>query len=109
MSHAVPIACSLPAAERPDRGALMADLGARSLTGVRSQQLEATLRFANDEETRASVRSFVDAESECCPFFEFELRADDGAHTLDVRAPEGGEWAIRGLVAGFVAGWEPLA
>ena len=109
MSEAVPIACNLPAGERPDRSALMADLGARSLTGVRSQQLEATLRFANDEETLASVTSFVDAESECCPFFKFELRADDDAHILDVRAPEGGEWAIRGLVAGFVAGWPSLA
>jgi hypothetical protein len=105
MSQAVPIACSLPAAERPDRSGLMADLGATRLTGVRTEALEATLRFANDEETRAGLRSFVDAESQCCPFFEFELRYQDGAEVLDVRAPQGGEWAIRALVAGFVVGW----
>ena len=106
MPTTIPIACSLDQAALPERGAQMARLG-RALTAVRAEGLRARLRFPLDR--RAEVEAFVAAESDCCPFFAFEQAPRDGEIELTVSAPEGGEWAVRGLVAGFVAGWEALA
>jgi hypothetical protein len=48
----------------------------------------------------------VRAESECCAFFEFATTRRDEETELEIRAPEGGEQLLRGLVAAIVAGWE---
>ena len=101
MPQTTSIACSLDQAELPDRASLMEDLG-RGLVAVEADGLRASLRFESD---RARIEEFVRAESACCPFFEFGVGKDGGATTLRVGAPEGGEWAVRGLVAGFVTGW----
>ncbi len=107
-SESVPIACRLSAAERPRRAALMARLGSESLLEVQTRGLRAVLRF-RDDGALPGLREFVSAESDCCPFFAFSIDRAAGRPTLDVSAPEGGEWAIRGLVAGFVRGWDGLA
>lgn len=102
MPQTVPVACSLTAHERPDRQRLMSALG-EGLIAVDAEGREASLSFAKDQ--GQAIDRFVESESECCPFFGFEI--NDGAEStvLSVTAPEGGEWAVRGLVAGFVAGW----
>jgi hypothetical protein len=100
----IPIACSLDRSELSDRARLMKDLG-RNLVAVEADGLSASLRFDAD---RARVEEFIRAESRCCPFFDLELRSEAGVSTLHVGAPEGGEWAVRGLVAGFVDGWSGL-
>ena len=99
-----PIACSLGPAELSDRAQLVGELG-RSLLAVDAGGTRAILRFAGNG---LRLEEFVRAESECCPFFDFELSGDDGATTLAVAAPQGGDWAVRALVAGFVAGWDGL-
>ncbi len=106
MPTTIPIACSLDQAELPERGAQMAQLG-QTLTAVHAEGLAARLSFPLDQ--RAEVEAFVAAESRCCPFFEFEQAHRDGELELAVSAPEDGEWAVRGLVAGFVAGRGGLA
>lgn len=62
------------------------------------------LRF-RDDQTLLALKEFVAVESECCPFFKFSIGSAGAGPTLDVSAPEGGEEAIRPLVAGFVSGW----
>jgi hypothetical protein len=104
MPETIPIACSFEQSELPDRAALMAELGA-GLVAVEADGLHASLCF---EECRAGLEDFVRAESDCCPFFDFQLSEERGQTLLRVGAPEGGEWAVRGLVAGFVAGWGGL-
>jgi hypothetical protein len=105
MPTPIPIACSLDRTELPERGAQMAQLG-QSLTAVHAEGRRARLRFPL--ERRAEVDAFVAAESSCCPFFTFERTQLDGELELGVCAPEDGEWAVRGLVAGFVAAWGGL-
>jgi hypothetical protein len=102
MAEPVPIACSLDGAQLSDRAALVAELG-RSLSALEANDRQARLRFTS--RSRGEVAAFVRAESACCPFFEFGLVDEAGGVTLEVAAPEGGEWAVRGLVVGFIAGW----
>ena len=104
MPQTIPIACSLDQAELPGRAKLMQELGG-TLTAVEANGLRASLTFRCD---RSRVEDFVAAESGCCPFFEFEVAEAGETTSLSVGAPEGGEWAVRGLVAGFVAGWGEL-
>jgi hypothetical protein len=101
----IPIACSLEAAERPQREASLKGLG-RTLAAVEAEGLEARLAFPSIR--RADLEAFVEAESGCCPFFDFAITDEDERVHLEVRAPEGGEWAVRGLVAGFISGWGEL-
>ena len=105
MPETMPIACSLDAAELPDRVTRMAELG-RSLVAVHAEGPGARLRFP--VERRTEIDAFIAAESNCCPFFAFDTALIDGEVELSVTAPEDAEWAVRGLVAGFVAGWGSL-
>ncbi len=105
MTTPIPIACTLDEADLPERGAEMARLG-ESLIAVQADSGRALLRFPL--EMRAEVETFVAAESTCCPFFAFEQSERNGDVELRVSAPEDGKWAVRGLVAGFVAGWGGL-
>jgi len=100
------IACSLTADELPARLADASELGRRGLLDVRTDGSRAQLRFKDDPEVRAGVHHLVAAESKCCPFFEFEVREDGDATVLAIEAPGDGAWALRGLVAGVVTGWE---
>ena len=104
MPQTIPIACSLDQAELSDRAGLMQELGG-DLTALEAGGRRAALTF---EGNRPRIDEFVAAESGCCPFLEFSVTEEPNATTLTVGAPEGGEWAVRGLVAGFVAGWGDL-
>lgn len=105
MPETIPIACSLDQAELPERGAQMSALG-QALVAVHAEGAEARLRFPADQAD--AIDAFVAAESSCCPFFSFEQRPNGEEIELVVCAPSDGEWAVRGLVAGFVAGWDGL-
>jgi len=105
MPTTIPIACSLEHADLAERGRQMAQLG-QTLTSVQAWGLSARLRFPHEQ--RAEVEAFVAAESSCCPFFAFDQSERGDEIELAVSAPRDGEWAVRGLVAGFVAGWERL-
>jgi hypothetical protein len=105
MPETIPIACTLDEAEVPERGAQMAELG-QNLVAVHAEDRGARLRFPADRS--GDVDAFIAAESSCCPFFTFEKTITDTEVELAVSAPEDGEWAVRGLVAGFVAGWGRL-
>ena len=100
----LPIACSLGRAELAQRAELLRALGGR-LVALDAEGPRATLRFS---EAADELRNFVAAESTCCPFFRFELSESGGLTDLRIAVPEDGEDALRGLVAGFVSGWEGL-
>jgi hypothetical protein len=105
MATSIPIACSLDQTQLSDRRADVVDLG-RALTAVQVEGAQARLRFR--AQRRDEVERFVEAESSCCPFFDFRVIAGVDGVELRVEVPKDGEWAVRGLVAGFVAGWEGL-
>ena len=105
MPDTIPIACSLDQAELPERARHLADLG-QALIGVRAEGAAATLRFP--AERSADVDAFIDAESSCCPFFTISKTEGGDSVELAISAPADGEWAVKGLVARFVAGWGGL-
>ena len=102
MPEPMPIACSLDQSELADRRRLAAEVGT-SLLAVEADGRHASLRFPL--ERHQALQDLVRAESQCCPFFAFELTVEQQVARLEVDAPEGGERAVRALVAGFVAGW----
>jgi hypothetical protein len=105
LPETMPIACSLDQKERRARAELIAALG-QDLQALEAELREAKLWFA--AERRPELIEFVRDESRCCPFFAFSVVDEPGRVRLEVGAPEHGEWAVRGLVAGFVAGWAGL-
>lgn len=105
MATAIPIACTLEEAERPQREALIEGLG-KEMISVHAEGRRARLDFAHSQ--RAEVEAFVRAESGCCPFFDFQIAEERDRIRLEIAAPVDGEWAVRGLVAGFAAGWGGL-
>ncbi len=105
MNNAQPIACSLPKGDQTDRATLIAEIASRGMTGISADPHRATLRFRGDPDTVAQVRALIEAERECCPFFEFREPAGDEGFVLEIGAPEGAEQAIGDLVAGSSAGW----
>jgi hypothetical protein len=105
MTTSIPIACNLDQVQLSDRRAELVALGG-VMTAVEAEGRYARLRFP--AERRDDLERFVEAESSCCPFFAFRVIAEGDAVELRVEGPEDSEWAVRGLVAGFVAGWEGL-
>lgn len=103
MPTETPIACTLTAAELPQRIAVAKALGSDALISLEVEGRRAVLRFQGE---RARVDSLVKAESDCCSFFDFAVREEDGLVDLEIETPEGGEPILRGLVAVVVSGWE---
>ena len=97
------IACTLRENEFEDRGAWMRELG-RRLVAIEAEGARARLSFGAG--AHAELEEFVRAESGCCGFFEFGLATENRTTELSIGAPADADWAVRGLVAGFVAGWE---
>jgi hypothetical protein len=78
----LPIACTLPAGEVPDRLALIESLAADALLTRTALPDGLRLRFRGEAEDR--VRELADLESRCCAFLDFAIGHDGGAVTLDV-------------------------
>jgi hypothetical protein len=76
-------ACTLTAAEMPERFAQIAVLG-RSLLSAESEAGRAVLRFRSDEDTRARIVALVAAESHCCSSLHMELSEEPDALTLTI-------------------------
>jgi hypothetical protein len=101
MTPDTPIACSLSAEELPARLAEIRAIGADALLGVDGG---GALRFRNDDATRSRLDAIVAAESECCSFLGFDLRADGEELELRITAPAGAEAVADELVRAFAEG-----
>jgi len=102
MATEAPIACTLTKAGLTDRLADARKLGKVALIAVEVADHRALLRFRG---LREAVDQLVAAESECCAFFDFDVKQEGDVVELEILTPEGGEPLLRGLVAGVVAGW----
>ena len=98
MKSHTPIACSLGATDLSARLAEMNRLGRDALLSVDGA---GTLRFRADTETRARLEAIAAAEAECCPFLDMDLREEDGALVLEIRAPHEAEPVVADLVSAF--------
>jgi hypothetical protein len=98
MKSHTPIACLLSATDLSARLAEMNRLGRDALLSVDGAR---ALRFRADTETRARLEAIVAAEAECCPFLDMDLREEDGALVLEIRAPQEAEPVVADLVSAF--------
>ena len=103
MPTAVPIACSLTAAELPERMAQIAALGADALAASEVAGSQAVLRFRPRAGTRERLRAVVAAEARCCPFLTMRLDDHVGELVLTIEGPPDAGPVVRDLAAGFGA------
>ena len=94
----VPIACTLSADERVDRGGewtrMLTRATARTLTDARAE-----LTFPRDPALASELADLVAREVECCEFFTFTLTVSRDAIVLGVNAPD----EAKDLVTAFIA------
>jgi hypothetical protein len=91
----LPIACTLTAAELPERLAEMRAVGREALIAAGEREL----RFR--PQARERLEAIVAAEAECCSFMTLALGEANGELLLTVEAPPGAEPVVRELVAAF--------
>ena len=96
-----PIACTLTAAEVPERMAQIAALGADALTSAQLTGAHAVLRFQNGAATRERLADIVAAEATCCAFLAMRLDDEDDAVVLTIDGPPETEPVLGDLVAAF--------
>jgi hypothetical protein len=88
--------CTLDSAEMPARLREWAELRDRS-TGVREITGGAVISLATTE-PMGQVAELAARESECCPFYTFQIRIDGPTRELEITAGEGREIAVRALL-----------
>ena len=103
MTPDTPLACSLTAAELPQRLRQMAALGHDALLDHHTDGTHATLRFAASAGIRERVEAIAAAESRCCAFLTLRVADEPGAVVLTIDAPEGAEPVLSELVEAVAA------
>jgi hypothetical protein len=99
---ALPVACTLGAAELRERLGLITTLTRDSLMSYRRSDLALELRYPPDALDR--VRAMVAGESHCCPFLDFALREEAAVVRVTITAPDRAREAADELFAYFIAG-----
>jgi len=93
-----PIACTLTAAEMPNRVAEARAVGDAYLRDAATGESEAVLRFSAEPDARARLEAIVAAESLCCAFLDFDLEYTPAGMVLRIGAPSGGEPVMHQIV-----------
>jgi hypothetical protein len=82
-----PIACSLTAAGRDQRAALVRALAADALLDRESNGGSLVLRFRGAPGVEERVRAWAALEAECCPFLTMVVDAAGAVVTLRIDGP----------------------
>lgn len=80
-----PIACSLSAADLPER--LQAWRGVVATAKAVQRERPERLRLALPSDSAAEVAALCAAELLCCPFFQFTLEMQAGGASLTIAVP----------------------
>jgi hypothetical protein len=94
----LPIACSLTAEQIPARRAALVELVEHALLDARVTGRVVVRRDARSE---AALDRFVQAERECCPFFDLEVTTYSDTLVLEIGGPAEAEPMIAALVETF--------
>jgi hypothetical protein len=86
MNTETPIACTLSAAEQSRRFAASDAIAAQWMLDAKTTDGGVSMRFRAGAEQ--GLRELIAAESECCPFLEFELTREGPDLRLTVEGPE---------------------
>ena len=82
-----PIACSLTAAEREGRAALVRALATDALLDRERTGRSLVLRFRAAAGVEGRVRAWAELEAECCPFLTLMVDAGESVVTLSIDGP----------------------
>jgi hypothetical protein len=96
------IACSLTAAEMPERLAEIAALGEAALLDAQVVKGGAVLRFAAHDGIGPRLEAIIASESRCCGFMTFDLRDDGAQIVLRIATPEDAQLVLEEFAATFV-------
>jgi hypothetical protein len=91
------IACSLSAAELPERQARWRALMERALTGRAAVANGLCLSFRPEPGVEEELRELAEMERGCCGFASFEVRGTGDRVTLEVTSSGEGVAAVREL------------
>jgi hypothetical protein len=100
--ESLPIVCTLSAADQAARAAAARTIASEWMLGAQITDRGASMRFRAEAES--DLRELIAAESKCCEFLDFELRAETPGLRLTVEGPEGARPIILELF-----GLEPAA
>ena len=95
----IPIACTLTSAEERERKKGAEAQLFSELARVTELEDGYTLWFPRSEGQLARIARFVELESQCCAFVDFEIRIDAGGEEIavDLKGPEGTKEVLRPL------------
>jgi hypothetical protein len=94
-----PIACSLNASDREQRGVLIAQLASDALIAQERDGRSLGLRFHPGQGVEERVRQWATLEAECCPFLTMTVGASDSAVTVRIDGPPDAEPIIDAFAA----------
>lgn len=107
MTSQLPVACSLSAAELPQRLAEMRAIGETSFVGAEIDAQRALIRFEPEQDLARRLEDVVDKEAECCSFLAISVADREGELELEIVAPDGAEELLEDFVAAF-SGQSPV-
>jgi hypothetical protein len=85
----VPIACTLTAAEQPDRLAEWRTFFATHVAALESSSArEARFRLGSDDAAVLAAADLAQREQQCCAFFDFAIQLRADGRFLAVSVPE---------------------
>jgi hypothetical protein len=93
----LPIACTLTGASLAERAEWLRRLGDAALIEGTRDGDRLALRFR--PEAADDVRELVRAETECCPFLEFDVEPRAEELRLGITGPAGAEPVLDGMLA----------
>ena len=88
------IACSLDAGDFAKRWIFIKQTFDRWLVSQTRSDRTLHLRFTDDAEAESTLKEWIRLESQCCPFFSFDLRRADGSLFLSIGVPAGAELTL---------------
>lgn len=96
-----PIACTLTPGEAVHRLGEWRSLIGEAAGPPQRTDRGARVHFPHTPDLERRVRALAAAETACCSFFEFDVRADGGDLTLDIEAPDDAQPLVEELVGGL--------
>ena len=81
-----PIACNLSSPDLSDRVAAWRSLGAQALRRT-AEPGRVVSTYPKHPELAGALTELIEAERECCPFLEFEVREQESEIEVELRYP----------------------
>jgi len=96
------IACSLNAEETRERRVFVRKALIPKALKVRETESGWHLTFENSEQLKSDVTLFVELESQCCGFLDYQISSDDAEFVLTIEGPPKALPILSGFISDLV-------